>query len=237
MALLSLEAVTKRYRHGRRERVVLHDVSLEVDSGEVVAVLGRRRSGRTTFLRVAGGLVRPDQGVVRFGLSDLARSRMSVIGRELGFVHGHMTGLKGERIFEHVAIAGAATGISWTVATARAESLLRQVGAERCVDLFPQDLDPGEAVRVSLARALIAEPRVLLVDEPTKGISLAERDSILRLVRSIADAGVGVLMTVGEATELAGADRALNLSEGRLRGEVLPAKALVLPLRRAASDA
>ena len=75
-----------------------------------------------------------------------------------------------------------------------------------------------EKIRVALARALASHPRLLVVDEPTLGVDLVARDSILRLIRSIADEGIAVLTSTGEAPCLAGTDRALTISDGRLRG-------------------
>jgi ribose transport system ATP-binding protein len=89
-------------------------------------------------------------------------------------------------------------------------------------------------MRVALARTLALRPRVLIVDEPTKGVDLLERDGILLLLRSLADEGIAVLASASESTALAGADRALALSDGRLRGTLSAELGTVLPLRRPA---
>lgn len=237
MTLLTLDRVTKRFQRGRREHTVLDGVSLSVEAGEMVTVMGRRRSGRTTLLRIAGGLLRPDEGVAAFSGRNLADARTHVLGRDVGFVSAHFAGVDSEPVLEHVALGAGASGAPWREAIKRAESKLARVGAADCADLYPPELDPGEAVRVSLARALIARPKLLLVDEPNKGVSLSERDEILGLVRSIADDGVAVVMTVEEATELAGSDRRLRLRDGELVGRAAPAEAQVVPLRRALPDA
>lgn len=237
MPLLSLEHVTQRFQRGRREYTVLDGVSLSVEAGELVTVMGRRRSGRTTLLRIAGGLASPDEGAVSFAGRDLAEARKDVLGREIGFVSSHLAGMSSEPVLEHVALGAGATGAPWREAIKRAESTLARVGATDYADLLLGDLDPGEAVRVSLARALVIDPQLLLVDEPNKGVSLSERDAILELMRSVADDGVAVVMTVEEATELAGSDRRLRLVDGQLRGRVAPAEAQIFPLRRAVLDA
>lgn len=238
MTLLTLDGVTKRFQRGRREHTVLNGVSLGVDAGEMVTVMGRRRSGRTTLLRIAGGLLRPDEGVAAFAGRDLADTRTDVLGRQVGFVSAHFAGVDSEPVLEHVALGAAAAGVPWREALKRAETALGRVGATDYAELCPPELDPGEAVRVSLARALVGEPQLLLVDEPNKGVSLAERDAILGLFRSIVNDGVAVVMTVEEATELAGSDRRLRLRDGELAGRAAPAaEAEVLPLRRAVPDA
>jgi ABC-type multidrug transport system ATPase subunit len=233
MSLLSLEAVTKRFRGGRRETVVLRDVWLELQAGELVSVLGRRRSGRTTLLRVASGLETSYEGMARFDGQDLKRHGAKLLGHGIGFARSHVVGAASrEPVLEHVALSAAVHGVPFHEATAQAATALRRVDAADCADLHPRDLDAAEAVRVTLARALVAKPRLLLVDEPTKGVNLSQRDPILRLLRSIADDGIAVLATVSEAAELAGADRALRIGDGELRGRVVPTEAQVVPLRR-----
>lgn len=233
MPLLSLEWVTKRYPRGGRERVALREVWLQVEAGELVAVWGRRRSGRTTLLRVAGGLDRPDDGVVHFEGRDLGHDRDGVLGDRIGYVRTSFNAAHGARVVDHVALGLLARGVQLDRARGRADAVLERAGAAACADLEPHELGSAESARVAIARAMIGEPRLLLVDEPTKGVDLAERDGILALLRSIADSGVAVLMTVGEATELSGADRALSIADGVLRGAAVPPDAQVVPLPRA----
>jgi len=89
-------------------------------------------------------------------------------------------------------------------------------------------------VRVAIARTLALEPAILVIDEPTRGVDLLERDGILALLRSLADEGITVLASTRDSTGLAGADRALVISEGELRGAPPAELATVLPLRRPA---
>jgi ABC-type Mn2+/Zn2+ transport system ATPase subunit len=97
------------------------------------------------------------------------------------------------------------------------------------------ELDGAEGVRVALAQALVLEPALLVIDEPTVGVDLLERDPILALLRALADEGIAVLASTGEAAGCSGADRALSLSAGELHGSTEPELAPVVPLRRQAS--
>lgn len=239
MALLVLDGVSKRFvqgRHGVRERVALHDVSLELEVGELVAVLGPRRCGRTTLLQVAAGIEQPSAGSVRFDGADLTRASMLGIQGGIGYCTARFTDVLGDSVLEQIAaplLAGSATVLS---AQARAHEVLRRVDAAHCAELDPRALSPEEAVRVAIARAIAVEPRLLLVDEPVLGVQLTERDAILALLRSIATAGAAVLMSVDSATELAGADRIVSLHAGELRGERAPAGARVMPFQRKRAD-
>lgn len=217
MSLLTLERVSKRYRRGRREVVALDDVSLTIEAGELVAIWGVPRSGRTTLLRIAAGLEQPDGGAVRFG--DRAISSDDGLAPGIGFVHVELANGGGQSILDHVAMPLLARGTAPEVALARAALQLERVGAATCARLQPRELEPTERVRVAIAQALVTSPRLLLVDDPTRHVDLLEREAVLLLVRSIADGNVAVLMTTGEAMGVSGVDRALTISGGILRAE------------------
>jgi ABC-type sulfate/molybdate transport systems ATPase subunit len=237
MSLLVLDGVSQRVARngrGRAERVCLRDVSLEIAAAELVAVWGRRRSGRSTLLRVAAGLEPPDAGAVRFDGVVLERRAMLGQPGGIGYCTTLYAGAIGASVVEHVAAPLLAGDISVLHAEALALETLRRVDAHTCAALMPHELDAVELIRVSIARALVTGPRLLLLDEPTRGVPPArERDALLAFVRSLVEReGIAVLMTVNEASELAGADRALTIDAGELRGEVVGASAPVVPLRR-----
>jgi putative ABC transport system ATP-binding protein len=232
MTLLELDRVSLRYRHGPHERVVLDRVSLQVEQGELVAVWGLRRSGRSTLLRVAAGIEPPEAGVVRFAGRDLAASAGEALGGGIGYCRLAERGSEAREVLDELTVGQLARGVPQAKARELACAALERVGASHCTARGVHELDGAEAVRVALARALALEPSLLVIDEPTKGVDLLERDNILALLRSLADVGIAVLMSSGEATALAGADRALSLSAGKLRGSASPELAEVLPLRR-----
>ncbi|HEV3094425.1 MAG TPA: ATP-binding cassette domain-containing protein [Solirubrobacteraceae bacterium] len=234
MSLLELERVTRRYRSGAHECVVLSGVSLELDAGELLAVWGLRRSGRSTLLRVAAGVEPPDEGVVRFQGRDLAR-RGDTLGSGIGYCRpAHGEG-EARGVLDELVAGQLARGVPQPAARSLAYTALERTGASQCAGCGLHELDGGESVRVSIARALALGPSLLVIDEPTKGVDLLERDTILALLRSLADEGIALLVSVGEATALGGADRALSLSDGELRGSLGPELAAVVPLRRRAS--
>jgi ABC-type Mn2+/Zn2+ transport system ATPase subunit len=137
-----------------------------------------------------------------------------------------------------LSVAQLTRGIPGPAARAHAHNALERAGASRCATLKPGELDTAGLGGVELARALVHRPKVLVIDEPTLGVDLFERDRILSLLRRLADDGLAVLMSVGETTCLAGADRALSLANGELHGELQPAElAPVLQLRHAATRA
>jgi putative ABC transport system ATP-binding protein len=219
MSLLRLERISKRYRRGRRDVVALDDVSLAIEPGELVAIWGVPRSGRTTLLRIAAGLEQPDGGDVRFGGHALVRGHDDGLTPGIGFVQVGLAAAGGESILDHVAMPLLARGVAPEVARGRATLQLERVGAAGCAQLQPRELEPTERVRVAIAQALVTDPQLLLVDDPTRHVDLLEREAVLLLVRSIADGEVAVLMTTGEAMGVSGVDRALTISGGVLRAE------------------
>jgi putative ABC transport system ATP-binding protein len=237
MSLLSVEHVTKRFRRGRLERIAVRDVSLDVESGELVAVWGARRSGRSTLLRIAAGIERPEDGRVVFEGRDLARSRNGVLGRRLGYCQTCFSTAGRRLVVEHVAAGLLAQRTSPKDARRRGQEMLLRVGAEHCSGLECHELDGAELARVAIATALVTSPTLLVIDEPSSGVELLERDPLLALLRSIANEGTAVLMSTGDAQGLSGVDRALSIDNGELRGELAPLTAHVVPLRRAESGA
>ncbi len=235
MVLLALDRVSKRFRRGGRggfEQLALRDVELEVAAGEFVTVWGRRRSGRTTLLQVAAGIERPSAGTVRFRGVDLARR--SMLGRQDGIAYAstHFSRVIAETVLDHVAAPLLGAGTSASAAQAPAFKALQCVGALDCAQLDVDALDHEELIRVALARALATRPSLLVVDEPTQELRLADaRDRVLELLRGLARDGVAVLMTAGEAGDLAGADRALTIDHGELRGATHVAVGQVVELR------
>jgi ABC-type lipoprotein export system ATPase subunit len=233
MSLLELDHVEKSYSSDPRRHGVLRGVSLDVEAGELIAVWGLRRSGRSTFLRVAGGIEAPDAGVVRFEGRDLRDPGHNVLGGGIGYCRRSFRPSEGPHVIDHLATGQIARGTSLKLAIKLAHAALERVEVDFCAARRPDELDAAESVRVAIARAIVLQPRVLLIDEPTIGVDLLARDSILALLLSLAEDDTAVLTTTGESTCLSGA-RALSLSEGELRGARSRELAPVVPLRRPA---
>lgn len=206
--LLELERVEKSVGGS----MALADVSLDLEAGEMVVVLGERRSGRSTLLRVASGIETPDRGEVRFegrDLTDCVR---------IGYCHGTFLPAAGPKVLDQLIAGQLARRVGQADARREAWLALRRVGAEELASLPIGQLKTAESVRVSIARALTCKPLLLVIDEPTLGVEMVQRDEILRLLRSLADEGVAVLASAGDGTGLLGADRVLTLGKGQLRG-------------------
>ncbi len=232
MSLLSIEHVRLLDRESPG-RLLLDDICLELEVGELVAILGKRRSGRSSLLHLACGLAQPDGGVVRFDGRELRGP--TAIGDGIaycadGFHVGEAWPVERELVEVQLA-----RGIPRGQARRSAHAALERAGADDLAGRLLRTLRGAERVRAMLALALTSAPRLLLVDDVVAGVELVERRAILRLLRSLADDGLAVLTSTDETPALAGSDRALTLSEGRLHGRLAPALAEVVPLRASAS--
>lgn len=230
MSLLSVENVSKRFRRGSRERVALRNVSLAIEPGELVVVLGPRKCGRSTLLRTAAGLERPDEGIVRFQGGSMSSAR-DVVGRRVVYCRASFSLMEGEHVVDQVAAALLAQGVSSGSAKREAEDALARTGVPECARMHPEELSGAERVRVAIARGLAPRPRMLVVDDPVAGVPSLHSDGILRLLRSIANDGLAVLMSTDDATCISGADRVFALDDGKLRIDVQAPQADVVPLR------
>jgi len=232
MSLLELRGVHKRYEDEGGARTVLRDVSLRVDPGELAVVWGLRRSGRSTLLRVAAGIEPPDAGTVRFDGLDLASEGERLLGEGIGYCQKTLRFADGHTALDHAMVGLLSRWVPPAKARLRALGALERAGVAHCARMTRRELSSAEAVRVALARTLALEPRMIVIDEPVKGVELGERDSILGLLRSLADAGMTVLASTGESTGLSQADQGFVLGDGELRGAPPAELAPVLPLRR-----
>jgi predicted ABC-type transport system involved in lysophospholipase L1 biosynthesis ATPase subunit len=220
MALLSLTDVSLTFHRGRRHAItVLADVSLSIKPGEVVAVLAQRAQGKTSLLRVAAGLQRPNAGRVLLAGSDLwrqsARGRARLLSSEIGWV-GHAAPELDVPMLTSVALPllGAC---GKRVAYARAGAALERVGALQCAEQHWGSLADWERALVALAHGISRQPRLLLVDDLTMSLGLQESDDAMRLLGSLAgERSLGVLMCVSDAKATGWSHRVLTLAGGEL---------------------
>lgn len=214
-ALLRLDRVTHRYS---AKATGLDDVSLELDGPGLVAVWGPPRSGRTTLLEVAAGLLEPAEGEVRFD----GRPPRPALGRSGGIawaVDGPeaFVAAAGERVIDQVAWPALRVTSRWR-ARDRADEMLIRCGADGLADAELWQLSHAERVRVLLARALVQRPRLVLLDEPTTGSPKPERERMWTLLQQLVrDLDLAVLATDYDGQGF-GSARALTIQRGQLRG-------------------
>ena len=219
VSVVEARGLVKTFGEGRAARRVLDGADLDVEAGEVVAVLGRSGSGKSTLLHLLGGLDRPEAGSIELGGVDVARASerqlSAVRRRHVGFVFQFfhlLPELSGEA---NVLLAGRMRGAA-PDAPARGGALIDRLGLRHVAGSLPSQLSGGEQQRFAIARALVNDPSLLLADEPTGNLDAEAGAEVLRLLRAGADEGRAVVMVTHEAGATAMADRVLRLTGGKL---------------------
>jgi lipoprotein-releasing system ATP-binding protein len=225
VVLLELDGVVKHYRRGTEDVVALDGVDLAVAEGEAVALVGPSGSGKSTLLHLAGGLDVPDAGRVRLDGRDIGalsrRDRARLRRRDVGFVFQFFHLLPGLSVAENVELPllldGAGRAGRGRRAASRARQLLEQVGIAHRAGHLPGELSGGEMQRAAIARALVAEPRLVLADEPTGNLDSATGRAVLDLLLSlVAGDDTALLMVTHDEAAAARAGRVLHLLDGHL---------------------
>ncbi|MEU8058325.1 ABC transporter ATP-binding protein [Microbispora bryophytorum] len=198
----------------------LRGVSLDVATGELVAVMGPSGSGKSTLLNLAGGLDRPTEGSVRLEgreLRDLSPERLAELRRRsAGYVFQDLNLVPSLTVAENVALPRELDGVRTAKARREALTVLEEVGLADLGDRFPDDLSGGQRQRAAIARALVGERRLLLADEPTGALDTRAGDEIIQVLRQRADAGAAVLLVTHEPRYAAWADRVVFLKDGQI---------------------
>ena len=193
-------------------------MSLDVDAGELIAVLGRSGSGKSTLLHLLGGLDRPDAGTIALAGQDIVEQRPRALARtrlrHIGFVFQSfqlIEELSGEEnVLLPARLPGAVRG-----GERRARRLIDELGLSEIAGRRPHELSGGEQQRLAIARALVNDPEVVLADEPTGNLDQDNGANVLALLRSLTRHAVVIVTHEPEAAAIA--DRVLHLHDGRLR--------------------
>ncbi len=229
MPILSARNVTKTYRSGSLEVAALRNVDIDVESGEFVIVMGPSGNGKTTLLNCLSGLDDIDEGVVEIeghsihDLSDRKRTRHRA--SSMGFVFQAYNLIPVLSAVENTELPLLVNGVSPKEARSRSAAMLDRVGLSDRMNHRPNELSGGEQQRVTIARALVAEPEIVWADEPTGNLDSETADSVLDLLVEVHNAGQTLVMVTHEPDIANVADRLVLIRDGMIEYDGVPAAA------------
>jgi putative ABC transport system ATP-binding protein len=230
MPLVELDDVVKVYRMGEVEVRALAGVSLSVDAGDFVAIMGASGSGKSTLMNILGCLDRPSSGSYRLAGTDVAsldaNARAEIRNARIGFVFQSFNLLARTSALENVELpliygTGAVGSGERLRRSARA---LAQVGLDGREHHFPSQLSGGQQQRVAIARALVTDPAILLADEPTGNLDSATSQEVMEVLRDLNAAGKTIILITHESDIAGWARRRVVLRDGRIVEDVVTAR-------------
>ena len=221
MPVVETKDLVKRYRRGGQQVHALDGVTLSIQPGELIAIMGRSGSGKTTLLNLIGALDAPTSGFVRLGDVDLGsapRKELPRIRREkVGFVFQHFNLIPTLTALENVLLPMKYARVPGSEARQRAMETMREVEMEHRLEHRPSELSGGEQQRVAIARALVNRPSVVLADEPTGEMDTQIAQNILRLMQRLNQAhGLTFLIVTHDPMVANHTRKIVRLKDGRI---------------------
>ncbi|HSW11200.1 MAG TPA: ABC transporter ATP-binding protein [Solimonas sp.] len=224
MALIELRGVTREYHMGDVEVRALRGVTLDIEAGEFVAIMGTSGSGKSTLMNTLGCLDRPTAGAYRLDgreTSTLDRDELAAIrNRTLGFVFQNFNLLARTSALENVELPLLYAGVPAAERHARAATALERVGLGKRLDHTPSQLSGGQQQRVAIARALVGEPRLILADEPTGNLDSATSIEVMALLQALGRSGITVVLVTHEHDIAEYAARNITMKDGLVISDV-----------------
>ena len=226
MTFLELNQVNKVYGEGASLVHALTDVTVAVDRGALVAVMGPSGSGKSTLLTIAGSLETPTSGdVVIDGSSLIAMSRNDkarLRRRTIGYVFQDFNLLPGLTAVENVALPLELDGVGARAARSAGMTALEELGLDDRASRFPDELSGGERQRVAIARAVVGERQLLLADEPSGALDSVNGEVVMRMILNACHRGVAAVVVTHDAKLASWADRVVFLRDGRIVDQTVP---------------
>ena len=219
--LVQIAGLTKIYEEAGQSRIVLNDLSAEVDPGRITVIRGRSGSGKSTLLNLIAGIDEPTRGDIQVAghrITGMSPRQRALFRREnVGFVFQFFNLIPTLTVMENVQLPSELVGRAQREASERARALLEAVGLNERGSDFPDRLSGGEQQRIAIARALVEEPSLVLADEPTGNLDRSTGDAVMSMLgKLMRERGVTVILATHSHRIAEFADRRLALVDGKL---------------------
>ena len=226
MALVEVRNVSKIYRLGGEEIRALDDVSLDIDAGQFMSIIGPSGSGKSTLMHILGCLDTPSQGTIRLdGVAIQDASSRELAGlrnRKIGFVFQFFNLLPRLSVLQNVELPMVYAGMSSSRRRERAFEALRMVELENRAKHRPSQLSGGQQQRAAIARALVNHPRIVFADEPTGNLDSHTGEVILELFKNLSTQGRTIILVTHDPEIAAVTPRRIEIRDGRVSEKVDP---------------
>jgi len=216
MAIISFSHVSKKYPG---DVTALSDLSLDIREGELIFLAGASGAGKSTLLKLIAGIERPSGGMLHVSGQDMRkvnRTTLPFLRRKLGLILQQHRLLNDRNVLANVMMPLIVSGADPREASQRAQVALERVGLADKASALPMMLSGGEQQRVSIARAIVHKPRIILADEPTANLDRESGTLVTDMLEAFNAAGVTCVISTHDERLLQGADRVVQLSHGRL---------------------
>jgi len=227
--MINLKSIRKVYATREMETVALNDISLQINKGEFVAVMGPSGCGKSTLMNILGMIDTPTEGAYNFDGVDIAKHREAQLVKmrknNLGFVFQSFNLIDDLTVEENIALPLRYLKIPKATRQSRVREALELVGLENRGKHKPSQLSGGQQQRVAVARAVIADPKLILADEPTGNLDSQNGEDVMELLGLLNEQGATILMVTHSDKDAAKADRVIQMLDGRILDHGLTAKA------------
>jgi putative ABC transport system ATP-binding protein len=218
--LIEARSLAKTYQVGEENVHALRGISVSVDEGEFVAIMGASGSGKSTFMNMVGCLDVPSEGTLLVDGAETAGMSSDLLAelrnRTIGFVFQQFNLLPRTTALDNVAVPLIYAGVSRADRRDRARAKLEAMGLGDRLEHSPAKLSGGQQQRVAIARALVTDPKILLADEPTGALDSATSDEIMRIFQARNDEGITIVLVTHEAEIARYARRRIRFRDGRI---------------------
>lgn len=220
MPVVDLQEIQKAYGEGTNRHIVLDRVSLTIEAGEYVTILGPSGSGKSTLMNIIGCLDVASSGVYRLQeqlVQNLSEDQLATIrNEEIGFIFQQFQLLPRMSVLQNVELPLIYAGVSRKERRARSLELLERVGLTDKADALPSQLSGGQQQRVAIARALVTRPTILLADEPTGALDQKTGKQIMELFESLSEEGKTIIMITHDVNIAKQARRIIRIEDGQV---------------------
>lgn len=223
MSLIDIKKLKKTYRTDEIETTALNSIDVAIEQGEFVAIMGPSGCGKSTFLNVLGLLDTPDSGSYQFAGQEMIklseRQRSNVRKNNIGFVFQSFNLIDELSVFENIELPLIYLKESASDRKVKVEAIMDRMGIAHRAKHYPQQLSGGQQQRVAVARALIADPKIILADEPTGNLDSAHGNEVMDLLSELNAAGTTIVMVTHSQHDAGYASRIIRLLDGEVIAE------------------